>query len=358
MAIAGDGVWPTREKEFTMKARSIGAVAFFALAIAMAVSGASVHAAGKSPARKQTVVRPANHVRALANHQHAGGASCGCESHATSSAIYVDEGASCGGSCGGSCESGCDSCDPCLFSLIFDDMCNAVDSMFSCKSCRSSGDECEVWDPCQESDACGCEDGGQCKSRRSPRRRPKCNSCGNCAGLWDDFCGDGCDNGCSDAWSGSGCSAGGCSAGGCSAGGCSSNTAGAYQGEVIDMQMAPPMELPDVPPPAPAGPNKAASRGRANRSVLRTPQPAVASPLTSVRRIKALKPKSPVLNPAKVNKTAAVESKPAAPSKEQNAPATVRPVAAEEPAPLAVVELAAPLLLKPNAPINPLRGSH
>jgi hypothetical protein len=314
MATAG------HEKEFPMKSRAIIVLAVLALAPAAAQAG------GKATTRRASPIREASHSH---------GASCGCQSHGVvhgvEHAVMLSD--SCGsGHCDTGCDScggcDCDSCDPCLLSVIFDDMCNAVDSMFSCNNCRRvSCDECEVWDSCDS-----CDD--SC-SKRSPRRRPKCKSCRNCEELWEGFC-------CEDA--------------GGHDGGCGGNCHGGAE-TMIEMHPAPPMKMHDVPAPAPAGPGKSAARRGANRSVLRTPKavlPAPTPPATPIRRAKSPAPSAPVLNAPRVNKTVSVEK---APKELEAIPSAtpIRPISALAPATSAEVELAAPVINKPlvaEAPVS------
>ena len=161
--------------------------------LAVATIGNAAVALGKGPGNSKLPVRKVKHVRTASSHQH--GSDCGCGQTAIVEMPMASLG-TCGGSCGAACTDtcgACEQCDPCLLSLMFDDMCNAVDSLFSCKGCRSSADTCCVeasacddcgdWDPCAV-----CDDSKKRRSGRSPRRRPKCDSCGDCAGLWDGFC--------------------------------------------------------------------------------------------------------------------------------------------------------------------------
>jgi hypothetical protein len=340
-----------------MKYCSLVAIACLAVAL---IAGSAL-AAAKAPSNSKLPVRPVKHVRSAATVVHDG--DCGCSA---SSFVEISP-STCGASCassGATC--GCDDCDPGLLSLIFDDMCDAVDSLFNCNGCRSSCGDGAVWDSCES-----CNDSKPCRSRRSPKRRPKCDSCSDCSSLWDGFCADSCASGCES-----------------SAGGSTHihGHSGHMHGQSMEIYAAPPVELKDVPPPTPAGQNKAASRLKNSRSVLRSPTPASPSPIrrTAVEldtAPTALPPAKPLRAKAKPSKPQASHSKPAQtkPSKAPvlNAPqvnratnratiatlarsdSEVRPVAAVAPADEVELEPAEPTrsAASPVLPANPLRSS-
>lgn len=299
---------------------------------------AAAQAAGPKHSRHPAAVRPASH-RVGSNLHHGAvlhNASCGCQAEEVvhAHAVACDGCGGCGGTCVSArqdCASCGSSCEDGLLSTIFNDLCDAVDSLFCCSDCKSSAcDSCDAWDPCGDCD--------KCSAGRSPRRRPCRQGCNDCSGLWDDFC-----SGCGDH----------CAAGGAPGGCTSCGSAGA------SVPMAAPMEIPaDVPAPTPAAPGKSAAGRRSGRSVMRSTSHSGGKASRPVQAAQGL----PVLNAAQVNRSASSPNStaPKAPTEtpltqlatKKAAAASVRPVAALE------TEIIAPkpATTQPRSPVNPLRG--